>query len=390
MGQNGVDVKRPDFVRPEPAEGFPFRRGDAIDRFTVLEVLGMGGMGVVVSAFDCSLDRRVAIKVQRSDRFADNPEEGRARLMREAKAMARLNHPNVMTVYEVGIVDDRVFIAMELVDGKTLAGWLGGRGHTWREVLRTFVQAGRGLAAAHRVGLVHRDFKPDNVLVSARGEVRISDFGLVGASAGSPAVHEPPSPAMVASLTRTGVAMGTPLYMSPEQHRGEEVDARSDQFNFCVSLYEALYRVMPFAGETSVALLDAILARRLSTPRREVPRWLRSPILRGLEPRPEDRWPSIDDLLAALGRDPAAARRRWLLLATAPSTRATVPAPRARVRPSSARPSRIRQRRTLTPPARIPPGKIRPAVRHDREGGTWPSSTVEHSSTIRRRASRPG
>jgi eukaryotic-like serine/threonine-protein kinase len=304
-----VEETRTAAPRADAVYEIPFRRGDAIDRFTVLEPLGVGGMGVVVSAFDPVLDRKVAIKVLRPDRLTRDPEKGRARLLREAQAMARLSHPNVISVYEVGTLDDQVFVAMELVEGETLSAWQGREARPWREVVRVFAQAGDGLAASHRAGLVHRDFKPDNVLVSAGGEVRVTDFGLAGVSA-----NTPEDAAMLsAPLTRTGAMMGTPAYMSPEQHRGEEADARSDQFSFCVSLYEALYGVRPFAGKTATEVLEAIVAGRLTPSRKEAPRRLRSLIARGLSVRPDERWPSIDALLAALRRDPAAGRRRWLV-----------------------------------------------------------------------------
>ncbi len=277
----------------------------------------MGGMGVVVSAYDCTLDRKVAIKVLRPDRLARDPEEGRSRLLREAQAMARLSHPNVITVHEVGTVGDQVFVAMELVDGETLSGWLVRAPRTWREIVRAFVQAGRGLAAAHEAGLVHRDFKPDNVLVGAGGEIRVTDFGLAGMSADSTPMPAPMDAEgmLAAPLTRTGSVLGTPAYMSPEQHRGAAADARSDQFSFCVALYEALYGIRPFAGESAPTILDAIEARRLAGPLRDAPRWLRPVVVRGLAPAREERWPSMEALLDALARDPAAARRRWLLWA---------------------------------------------------------------------------
>ncbi len=289
----------------------PFRRGDAIDRFTVLETLGMGGMGVVVSAYDVTLDRKVAIKVLRPDRLAVDPVESGARLRREAQAMSRLMHPNVITVHEVGTIGDQVFVAMELVEGGTLTSWLATARRTWREVVNMFVRAGRGLAAAHRAGLVHRDFKPDNVLVGADGEVRVTDFGLACVSTESPSTSS--AGILDAQLTRTGAVMGTPAYMSPEQYRGDPVDARSDQFSFCVALYEALYGVRPFAGADAAEVQDAIAARRLSPPTRETPRRLRALIHRGLEARPDDRWPDMESLIEELARDPTAVRRRWLL-----------------------------------------------------------------------------
>jgi serine/threonine protein kinase len=267
-------------------------------------------MGVVVSAHDVALDRKVAIKVVRPDRLAAEPEQGRARLLREAQAMARVSHPNVLTVHEVGTVDQDVFVVMEFVEGETLAAWMAGGPRPWRDVVRMFERAGRGLAAAHRAGLIHRDFKPENVLVTADGEVRVADFGL----ALSPGCRSAPTAtALALSLTRTGSVLGTPIYMSPEQHRGEEVDARSDQFSFCVALYEALCGCRPFAGDSSGELLAAITERRLTAPVRAVARWLRAAVHRGLRPLPADRWPDMEALVDALSRDPARTRRPWLV-----------------------------------------------------------------------------
>jgi eukaryotic-like serine/threonine-protein kinase len=296
--------------RRELADPPPFRRGDAIDRFTVLETLGIGGMGVVVSAYDPTLDRKVAIKVLRSDKLAATPEENRTRLLREAQAMARLNHPHVITVHEVGTLGDQVFVAMELVEGETLADWLRSAERSWRDVVDIFARAGSGLAAAHRIGLVHRDFKPENVLVGADGRVRVTDFGLAGVEAGSPTAET--ALILATPLTRTGTILGTPAYMAPEQHRGQEADARSDQFSYCAALYEGLYGARPFAGETPAEVLDAIVARRVSEPRREAARWLRPLVLRGLATRPEDRWPSLRALLDALESTPR--RRRRLMV----------------------------------------------------------------------------
>jgi tetratricopeptide (TPR) repeat protein len=293
--------------------GGPLARlpGDAVDRFTVLEPLGEGGMGVVVAAYDPSLDRKVAIKLLHPEGISTSSEKGRLRLVREAQAMARLSHPNVITVYEVGTVGDEVFIAMELVEGETLAQWLGREPRPWREVVRVFVQAGRGLAAAHRAGLVHRDFKPENVLVAEDGTVRVTDFGLAGLSA------ESPSPAaagvLTVPLTSTGGVLGTPAYMAPEQYQGLEADARADQFSFCVALYEGLHRARPFGGSTPAEIAEAIAARRIAPASSEVPRWLRAVVKRGLEPDPRDRWRSMNALLDALARDPGVAWRRRLV-----------------------------------------------------------------------------
>ncbi|MBZ0232031.1 MAG: serine/threonine protein kinase, partial [Deltaproteobacteria bacterium] len=212
-------------------------------------------MGRVFAAYDPRLDRRVAIKVllarARSEQWRT---QAHARLLREAQAMARLSHPNIVTVYEVGELGADLFIAMEYVKGATVRGWLEAEPRDWRDVIEVFLQAGRGLAAAHAAGLVHRDVKPDNILVGDDGIVRVTDFGLVGATGGSEARD---GGALTGELTETGTIVGTPRYMAPEQHRGAAVDARTDQFAFGVALYEALYRQRPFAGDTAAELSKA-------------------------------------------------------------------------------------------------------------------------------------
>jgi tetratricopeptide (TPR) repeat protein len=273
--------------------------GGTVGRFVVLGSLGMGGMGIVLAAHDPVLDRKVALKLLRPDDWRATTAEGRERLQREAQAMARLNHPNVATVYEVGAVGEQPFVAMELVDGQTLRGWLRER-RSAREIVAQLVAAGRGLAAAHAAGLVHRDFKPDNVLVGRDGRPRVSDFGLVSLRSGSPVAGER------AFTTSQG---GTPGYMAPEQLAGGATDARSDQFSFCVALYDALYGERPFAATAPPS------ERRAPErpPRRpEVPARLYPLIARGLQPSPDARWPSLSELLDALERDPASARRRWI------------------------------------------------------------------------------
>ncbi len=311
-------------------------RGASLGRYLVLDRLGQGGMGVVYAAYDPELDRRLAVKLLRPDAGAAQAETRRTRLQREAQAMARLSHPNVITVHDVGTAGDQVFVAMELVDGVTLKRWLAGERRSWREVLALFIQAGRGLAAAHEAGLVHRDFKPDNVLVGKDGIARVTDFGLAR-PAGQEETGDTPSPspgALGLNLTETGAILGTPAYMAPEQHRGRPVDARSDQFAFCVALYEALYDEHPFRPQVSettstvdaaspeaaatlspseALALDVVEGRIRPAPRdHDVPAWLRRAVVRGLAPSPEERWPSMQPLLAALSTDPAAARRRLL------------------------------------------------------------------------------
>src|SRR6185503_16244889 len=221
----------------EPQAAAPGDVPDKIGRFVVDGTLGKGGMGIVLAAHDPDLDRQVAIKLLHAD---GGDSVGRARLMREAQAMARLRHPNVVTVHEAGTHDGRLYVAMEPVPGGTLRRWMDEHPRaTADEVLAVFTRAGRGLAAAHAAGLVHRDFKPENVLIDRDGRVLVTDFGLAGVFCERPAATEPSSPLHV-ELTVTGDVMGTPRYMSPEQHRGEATDARTDQFAYCASLYEAL------------------------------------------------------------------------------------------------------------------------------------------------------
>ncbi len=285
-----------------------------VGRFLVIRTLGAGGMGVVAEAYDPELDRRVALKLLKSDHARL---DSQTRLLREAQAMARLSHPNVVQVYDVGVVDDQVFIAMELVRGQTLGAWLDAQPRHWREVVRVFSDAGRGLAAAHAAGLVHRDFKPDNVLLAADGRVRVADFGLAreehhdhAALAENPGERK----LLADTLTATGVLMGTPVYMSPEQHSGLVAGPASDIFSFSVALFEALHGARPFAGDTMVALAHNVLQGAvLPAPSgRGVPAWLDAVVRRGLATRPEDRHPSFEALLVELARDPAASRRRWL------------------------------------------------------------------------------
>ncbi|HEY6179059.1 MAG TPA: protein kinase, partial [Kofleriaceae bacterium] len=235
--------------------------GTRIGRYTILERIGAGGMGVVYAALDPELDRKVAIKILRGDGSdARSRTEREARLRDEARAMAQLAHPNVVAVFEIDRFHDQVFLVMELVAGQTLAQWLHDKPRNWRAIVEVFVAAGQGLAAAHAAGLVHRDFKPVNVLVGLDGRVRVTDFGLVqdGTLPGD----------------RHRIA-GTPGYMAPEQFRGESADARTDQFNFCVALYRALYGQRPFTGDTLSELADEVTTGRLRPPpTARVPRWL--------------------------------------------------------------------------------------------------------------------
>ncbi|HWN69326.1 MAG TPA: serine/threonine-protein kinase, partial [Haliangium sp.] len=245
----------------------------------------------------------------------------------EAQALARLAHPNIVHVYEVGTYQERVFIVMEFVRGQTLDAWLTAGERTWPAILDVFRQAGKGLRAAHQAGLVHRDFKPANVLVGDDDRVRVVDFGLARLSeqldtpdtldldAGS--VDEEPSGSseLDLALTRTGARLGTPAYMAPEQLAGRAVDVRSDQFSFCVSLYEALYGDRPFAGNDAAALQESIERGLPRRPKQDspVPVWVEQAVMRGLAADPAERWPSMDALLDALARDPAQVWRRLVL-----------------------------------------------------------------------------
>jgi tetratricopeptide (TPR) repeat protein len=311
----------------EVASDFPLPTPGQIlaGRYMVFDYLGSGGMGVVLAAYDTRLDRRVALKLLAPEKTSNvTIHDGEARLVREAQAMARLNHPNVVAVYDAGSLEDgALFIAMEYVEGTTLRRWREQQPRTWREVLKAYLAAGRGLSAAHAAGLIHRDFKPDNVLVGEDGRARVMDFGLARPAHGT-ANEEPvtpPSPeAFNSEITATGALLGTPKYMAPELVRGEAADVRSDIYAFCVSLYEALYGQLPFPEENMVEYTRARKEGRITPPpvHSEVPAWVTRTVLHGLEADPLQRTASIDELLAALEEDPVARRRdRYRALAAA-------------------------------------------------------------------------
>jgi tetratricopeptide (TPR) repeat protein/tRNA A-37 threonylcarbamoyl transferase component Bud32 len=306
--------------RPQvPLPVGPFRVG----RFTAVRQIGAGGMGVVYMAYDEQLDRKVAVKLLQERPGADAESLGHARLLREAQAMAHVSHPNVAAVYEVGTYEDQVFVAMELVEGKTLGQWLADEPRSWQEIVAVYVQAGRGLAAAHAAGLVHRDFKPENVIVGDDGRARVLDFGLARASRDVPTL--PPAEisgtdlrlntSLAVQLTQAGSLLGTPAYMPPEQYLRAGIDARSDQFSFCVALFEALYGARPFTGQTLAELMAAITRGKVRVPKqhRPVPGWIHEVVVRGLHVDADRRWPDMPTLLEALGRDPARRRRRVAL-----------------------------------------------------------------------------
>ncbi|MBL9103608.1 MAG: protein kinase [Myxococcales bacterium] len=280
-----------------------------LGRYTPVGMLGEGGMGVVYVALDELLDRKVAIKLLR---HRGGGPAAHFRMLREAQALARLAHPNVIAIHDVGEADGQIYLAMELVTGGTLRAWLKERPRTQAEILAVFSQAAAGLAAAHAAGLVHRDFKPDNVMIGADGRVRVMDFGLARAPHGNDATTTSPDGGSIldADVTVHGSLIGTPAYMAPEQLLGRAADTRSDLYGFCVALHEALHGERPFPGAADPA---QAVAQRHAPPTAsagQVPAWLQAVVLRGLAYDPEDRWPSLPALLAALARDPIAARRR--------------------------------------------------------------------------------
>ncbi len=306
-----LDDPHRDAPGPPAPVATPLAAGARLGRYLVLERLGEGGMGVVFAAWDERLERRVALKLLRADRPMAGDDE---RMLREARAVAQLNHPHVVAVHDAGVAGGEVFIALELVPGITLRRWLQ-EPHSAEETLAVFLQAGRGLAGAHQKGLVHRDFKPENVLVGTDGRVRVTDFGLARPPAGAADPVLPPE-ALIGSSTMRG----TPAYMSPEQISAGRADARADQFAFCVALFEALYGEHPFApreGGGTDALLHAIVRGELKTPRdpTRAPATVHAALVRGLRTQPDDRWPSMDALLAALPGALDAPRRRKRQLA---------------------------------------------------------------------------
>ena len=286
-----------------------------IGQYTVLRPIGEGAMGQVFAAYDEGLDRKVAIKMLRSN--MRRGAEATARMLREAQALARLSHPNVVQVYEVGKADGQTFIAMEHIAGQDGRAWLSAKPRHWRETLAVFLQAGQGLAAAHRAGLVHRGFKPDNILIGVDGRVCVVDFGLAhsheaGHDGSLADGTQRPDLAGDVALTAANTILGTPAYMSPEQSRCQPTDARSDQYSFCVTLYEAFFGERPFSGRTVEEFRSGVVRGQMRAlpPRSEVPNRSRRVLLRGLALDPGDRWPNMDSLLAALAMRPA---RRWAL-----------------------------------------------------------------------------
>jgi len=319
-------------TRPEGGDA-PLAAGDRVGRYEIQGPLGHGGMSVVYAAYDPELDRKVALKLMRV-RASD---ESARRLQREAQALAKLSHPNVVPVYDAGLVGAQAFVAMEYVEGQTLRAWFKTR-RPWREVVAVMVDAGRGLAAAHARGLIHRDFKPDNVLIGNDGRVRVLDFGLARlagvldgtvAPTSTPSLDSLPPPSGPRSsrtlemlVTRADQLVGTPAYMAPEQVRRDVVDERSDIFAFGVTLFEGLYGMRPFetpraerVGSSAATVTTNVTDRTLRAPRpiprgSNVPRHIQRVVMRALAYGPADRYPDVDSMLRALTRDPYKTWRR--------------------------------------------------------------------------------
>lgn len=312
----------------EPGE---LPKGTVVDRFIVLKTLGVGGMGVVYAAHDPELGRKVALKLLLPG-AGGSGDADRTRLVREGQALAKLSHPNVVAVHDVGVHDDRVWIAMEFVAGQTLAAWAKERPRRCSEILAMLVDVARGIAAAHGAGLVHRDLKPDNVMIDRDGRVRVMDFGLAHGRSGVSMTESDLASTLVSGtntppeltqlglrLTAEGAVQGTPAYMAPEQWQGQAEAPTTDQFGWSVMAWELLYGERPFAGETKVALAKAVQAghRRPPPNGRGVPGWLRRVIERGLATKPAERWPTMVALLSALERGKTRARVRMGVVALA-------------------------------------------------------------------------
>ena len=303
-----------DKIRAGETEADP---GTSIGRYVVLETIGRGGMGRVLRAYDPKLQREVALKVLRNYTASDAANQ---RMLREARAMAQLSHPNVVAVHDTEETKAGVVLVMEYVAGQALNEWLKSANRDWTEIIHHFVAAGRGVAAAHAAGLLHRDFKAANVLVASTGEIKVTDFGLARAAAGSRGASRGPQSeynsldSMDTVLTQVGVVVGTPRYMAPEQHRNAELTTAVDQYAFCVSLWHALVGTPPYRGKTVRALILAKEGAIPSWPTEAppLPRRMVDAIRRGLSFEPGDRWPSLSDLLDELRLDNRQRHRRWL------------------------------------------------------------------------------
>jgi tetratricopeptide (TPR) repeat protein len=278
----------------EATQGAPLDAGTRVGRYTLVERIGSGGMGVVYRARDAELDRDVAIKV-----LGQTSQAGQERLLAEARAMAKVRHPSLVPVFDVGTtVDNRVFFVMPLVGEGNLSDWLRQKRRTWEQIVERFCRAGRGLAAAHDAGIVHRDFKPSNVLVDG-DDVLVADMGIATMDASAP----------------TTTVEGTLAYMAPEQISGQNIDARADQYSFCVALWEGLYGQRPSEADTLTKRPLPDGARRVPAGSGGIPGWLAAAVARGFSPPRDERWPSMDALLDHLEKRGAHPRRGMIIAA---------------------------------------------------------------------------
>jgi len=335
MEDDGKTLEQLDDAETRPGTGktekasWHLKPGESFGRYTILSRLGAGGMGIVYSAYDPELDRKIALKLLLPSRSDPSAQE---RLIREAQAMARISHPNVVTVHDVGDIEDRAFIAMEFVEGQSLDQWLASENRGHREILDVFLQAGRGIAAAHRADLIHRDFKSANVLIGTDGRVRVADFGLARFTQAeeidaeimdsektevTPHNNGSSRPQMGA-LTEPGTMVGTPRYMAPEQVLEGRASAASDQFSFCVALFEALNGELPYGKDNLRSVAHRALDGNITpfSPGSGLSKRGRRALLKGLKGREEERFSTMDELLTELQWDPAAARRKILLSAS--------------------------------------------------------------------------
>ncbi len=322
----------------EEVASFDLARGTNVGRYLIVDELGRGGMGEVYRAFDPDLNRPVALKILNGQRALRGDDSlGRQRLLREAQALAQLSHPNVVAVHDVGTFEKSVFIAMELVEGLTLKQWLRQTHPDWRQIVAVMQAAGQGLAAAHLAGMVHRDFKPSNMIIGKDGRVRVLDFGLARAeelmptdgiaapldpssddgsadlddSLSTPSLESSSDSLLRSSLTQVGSIVGTIGYMAPEQLQGKPCRAASDQFAFCVVLFQALQGKRPFGGRLAIQRYGNILRGKIrKLANADVPSWVMRIAEKGLAADPADRYPSMTVLLAELANDPTEAMVR--------------------------------------------------------------------------------
>jgi serine/threonine protein kinase len=310
----GVPVEVTEHRKSRAPKGPLLAPGTRLDRYIIDKQLGRGGMGIVYAAFDTHLGRRVAIKLVRGHNSQQRRmDRKRDRLMREAQALARLAHPNIVSLYDSGTANGMLYLAMELVEGQSLSNWLRERPRTWEEIVEALSQAAQGIAAAHAAGIIHRDVKPSNVHVGFDGRVRVLDFGLARAmpeydssndvaEAGVSRKRESFQDLLNTRLTDVNLVLGTTGYMSPEQIVARPTGPLSDQFSFCVTLYEALYGIKPYPGKTAIEVATRFREGRIEPPPPgiRVPRRLHRALLRGLSIERADRFRSMKALIKEL------------------------------------------------------------------------------------------